>query len=122
VAPGVAENALKHLLAVAGSHGKRHGVHRAAGKTLVARGLKQERRYLFVLDGSKALHAAVEKVFGDNAEVQRWRNSSGNCSGSIPAPHAAWSRDGRNPHPPSLGRGAAISFLSDIHDCLWPEA
>jgi transposase-like protein len=37
----------------------------------VARGLDPQRRYLFVLDGSKALRAAVEKVFGARAEVQR---------------------------------------------------
>jgi len=36
----------------------------------VARGLSIERRYLFVLDGSKALLAAVEKVFGNN---KRWQ-------------------------------------------------
>lgn len=38
---------------------------------LVARGLNPERRYLFVIDGAKALRAAIERVFGDRAEVQR---------------------------------------------------
>jgi putative transposase len=38
---------------------------------LVARGLKQERRYLFVIDGAKALRAGIERVFGSRAEVQR---------------------------------------------------
>src|SRR6516162_659615 len=38
---------------------------------LVARGLSTERRYLFVIDGAKALRAAIERVFGDRAEVQR---------------------------------------------------
>lgn len=33
--------------------------------------MNPERRYLFVLDGSKALRAAVEKVFGSNSAVQR---------------------------------------------------
>ena len=37
----------------------------------MARGLNPERRYLFVIDGAKALRAAIERVFGDRAEVQR---------------------------------------------------
>src|SRR6202162_2130064 len=38
---------------------------------LVARGLHPERRYLFVIDGAKALRAGIERVFGGRAEVQR---------------------------------------------------
>jgi putative transposase len=38
---------------------------------LVTRGLAPERRYLFVIDGAKALRAAIERVFGARAEVQR---------------------------------------------------
>ena len=38
---------------------------------LVARGLSTERRYLFVIDGAKALRAGIERVFGARAEVQR---------------------------------------------------
>jgi transposase-like protein len=38
---------------------------------LVARGLAPERRYLFVIDGAKALRAGIERVFGGRAEVQR---------------------------------------------------
>lgn len=38
---------------------------------LVARGLNAERRYLFVIDGAKALRAGIERVFGGRAEVQR---------------------------------------------------
>ncbi|MGB8438531.1 MAG: transposase, partial [Candidatus Acidiferrales bacterium] len=37
----------------------------------VDRGLDTQRRYLVVLDGSKALRAGVERVFGDRVEVQR---------------------------------------------------
>ena len=38
---------------------------------LVARGLNPDRRYLFVIDGAKALRAGIERVFGERAEVQR---------------------------------------------------
>jgi transposase-like protein len=38
---------------------------------LVERGLDLKRRYLVVIDGSKALRAGVEHVFGEQVEVQR---------------------------------------------------
>jgi len=38
---------------------------------LVDRGLDLKRRYLVVIDGSKALRAGVERVFGEQVEVQR---------------------------------------------------
>ena len=38
---------------------------------LVDRGLDLKQRYLVVMDGSKALRAGVERVFGDQVEVQR---------------------------------------------------
>ncbi len=36
---------------------------------LVARGLDPERRYLFVIDGAKALRAGIDRVFGQRAEI-----------------------------------------------------
>lgn len=38
---------------------------------LIARGLKKDEPFLFVLDGSKALKCAVRKVFGERFPVQR---------------------------------------------------
>ena len=38
---------------------------------MIRRGLPDDQRYLFALDGSKALHKAVTSVFGDNAVIQR---------------------------------------------------
>lgn len=37
-------------------------------------GLPTERKYLFVIDGAKALRAAIEEVFGAEQPVQRCRN------------------------------------------------
>jgi transposase-like protein len=71
VALGVAENGSKHLLGLWQGATENATVCTALLEDLVARGLNQERRYLFVLDGSKALRAAVNKVFGARAEVQR---------------------------------------------------
>ena len=38
------------------------------------RGLPTDRRYLFVIDGAKALRAGIEEVFGADQPVQRCRN------------------------------------------------
>jgi putative transposase len=38
------------------------------------RGLPTDRKYLFIIDGFKALHTAIEEVFGREQEVQRCRN------------------------------------------------
>ena len=41
---------------------------------LVARGIRPDRRRLFVVDGAKALRSAIAQVFGAGNEVQRCRN------------------------------------------------
>jgi hypothetical protein len=41
---------------------------------LVRRGLKTDRKYLFVIDDSKALHAAIDTVFSVENPVQRCRH------------------------------------------------
>jgi len=71
VALGVDENGRKHVLGLWQGATENATVGKALLDDLVARGLDPERRYLFVLDGSKALRAAVDKVFGAQAEVQR---------------------------------------------------
>jgi putative transposase len=71
VALGLAEDGRKHVLGLWQGATENATVVKALLEDLVARGLNPERHYLFVLDGSKALRAAVEKVFGERAEVQR---------------------------------------------------
>ena len=57
---------------------------------LVRRGLKPERKYLFVLDGSKALAKAVQSVFGKRAELQRChRHKERNVLGCLPPSYQA---------------------------------
>src|SRR5713101_9311313 len=43
-------------------------------KQLVARGVKPDVKRLFVIDGAKALRAAIHRVFGSQHPVQRCRN------------------------------------------------
>ncbi len=71
VALGVEESGVKHVLGLWQGATENATVCKALLEDLVVRGVNPERRYLFVLDGSKALRAAVEKVFGSHSEVQR---------------------------------------------------
>ena len=41
---------------------------------IVTRGLDPQRRRLFIIDGSKALRAAIDEVFGNKNPIQRCRN------------------------------------------------
>ena len=55
---------------------------------LVGRGLDAGRPTLFVLDGSKALHAAVTRVWGKNAVIQRCQvHKKRNVKAHVPEKH-----------------------------------
>jgi len=73
-AVGVDSTGQKHVL------GLRHGCSENTAivtellNDLVGRGLKADRRRLFVIDGSKALRSAIDAVFGEQNPVQRCRS------------------------------------------------
>lgn len=71
VALGIEPSGQKQVLGLWQGATENTTVVKSLLEDLVARGLKQDRRYLFVIDGAKALRAAIEKVFGERAEVQR---------------------------------------------------
>ncbi len=71
VALGIATSGQKYVLGLWQGATENTTVVKSLLEDLVARGLPQDRRYLFVIDGAKALRAAIEKVFGERAEVQR---------------------------------------------------
>jgi len=71
VALGVKSSGEKQVLGVWQGATENTAVVKDLLEDLVARGLSTERQYLFVIDGAKALRAAIERVFGDRAEVQR---------------------------------------------------
>lgn len=71
VALGVDENGQKHVLGLWQGATENATVCKALLEDLGERGLNLERRYLVVIDGSKALRAAVERVVGTQAAVQR---------------------------------------------------
>ena len=74
VAVGVDEQGQKHVLGLAEGASENSQVVKGLLEELVQRGLKTGRKYLFVIDGSKALRAAIEAVFGTENPVQRCRN------------------------------------------------
>jgi putative transposase len=71
VALGIAASGEKHVLGVWQGATENTTVVKGLLEDLVDRGLDLQRRYLVVIDGSKALRAGVERVFGDRVEVQR---------------------------------------------------
>ena len=71
VALGIDTSGEKHVLGLWQGATENTTVVKELLEDLVARGLNTERRYLFVIDGAKALRAGIERVFGERAEVQR---------------------------------------------------
>jgi transposase-like protein len=71
VALGIESSGKKHVLGLWQGATENTTVVQALLEDLVARGLNPKRRYLFVIDGAKALRAGIERVFGERAEVQR---------------------------------------------------
>ncbi len=73
-AVGVDAEGRKHILGIESGATE----NAASVKRLLTRlrdhGLPTDRKYLFVIDGAKALRAAIEEVFGDDQPVQRCRN------------------------------------------------
>jgi transposase-like protein len=67
-------NGAKHVLGIAEGASENQVVVQGLLERLVERGLDPQRRYLFVIDGSKALRAAIAAVFGAAHPVQRCRH------------------------------------------------
>jgi transposase-like protein len=73
-AVGVDAGGNKHVLGIAEGASENQVVVKGLLENLVARGVKPDRKRLFVIDGSKALRAAIDAVFGTENPVQRCRH------------------------------------------------
>ena len=73
-AVGVDADGRKHVLGLCGGASENTEVTAGLLEDLVARGLRSGRRRLFVIDGAKALRAAIGRVFGSSNLVQRCRS------------------------------------------------
>lgn len=72
-AVGVDAEGNKHVLAIREGATENATVAKELLEDLVARGVKPDQKRLFVIDGSKALRAAINAVFGVQHPVQRCR-------------------------------------------------
>ncbi len=85
VAVGVDGEGRKHILGIAEGASENQEVVKGLLEEVVRRGLKTGQKYLFVIDGSKALRAAIDAVFGVQNPVQRCRNHKiDNVMGYLP--------------------------------------
>jgi len=74
VAIGVDSGGSKHVLGLREGSSENSQVATDLLQDLVERGIKPDRRRLFVMDGSKALRCAIDSVYGSDNPVQRCRN------------------------------------------------
>lgn len=72
-AVGVDVEGNKHVLGIREGATENSTVITALLEDIVARGVNPQRKMLFVIDGSKALRAAINAVFGAHQPVQRCR-------------------------------------------------
>ena len=85
VAIGVDSEGYKHVLGLRDGASENATVCTALLEDLVERGVKPDRRRLFVIDGSKALRKAIDTVYGQENPVQRCRNHKRkNVLGHVP--------------------------------------
>jgi transposase-like protein len=73
-AVGVDRAGVKHVLGLELGATENTAAVRQLFTNLREQGLPTDRKYLFVIDGAKALRAAIEEVFGADQPVQRCRN------------------------------------------------
>jgi putative transposase len=90
VALGVTDDGMKRVLGLRQGATENADVCTALLEDLVSRGLDTSRPLLFVLDGSKALHAAMTRVWGKGAVIQRCQvHKRRNVKAHVPEKHHA---------------------------------
>jgi putative transposase len=105
-AVGVDAEGNKHVLGIQEGATENAAAAKDLLQSLVERGVKPERRRLFVIDGSKALRTAINAIFGSAGLVQRCRQ---HIAGRDPRLPEGWKVPSRaSPcEPGSLGSGMA---------------
>ena len=73
VALGLDATGEKHLLGIKPGDTENAQVVKALLVDLAARGIEQDKRRLFIIDGAKALKSAIQSVYGEAALIQRCR-------------------------------------------------
>ena len=70
---GVDVTGAKHVLGVVEGATENSTVVKALLESMVERGIRSDRKRLFVIDGAKALRAGIDAVYGESNPVQRCR-------------------------------------------------
>src|SRR5438128_5724424 len=84
-AVGVDVEGRKHILGISAGATENATSVKELLTRLRDQGLPTDRKYLFVIDGAKALRSAIEEGFGDDQPVQRCRNHKlENVMGELP--------------------------------------
>ena len=92
-AVGLDDEGQKHLLGLVRGCSENAAVVKDLLNSLVDRGVDARVRRLFVIDGSKAIRAAIEQVYGEQALVQRCRaHKLRNVTERLPEPERAQTR------------------------------
>jgi putative transposase len=73
VAVGLDSLGVKHLLGIKPGDTENAAVVKALLLELVERGIEQQKKRLFIIDGAKALKSAIQSVYGEAAAIQRCR-------------------------------------------------
>lgn len=82
---GVDKAGVKHVLGISEGATENATVVKGLLADIQARGIKADRKRLFVIDGSKALRKAIDEVYGENNPVQRCRKHKiANVCGYLP--------------------------------------
>lgn len=90
---GIDHNGRKHALGIRLGATENEIVCRDLIGDLIERGLNIETKYLFVVDGSKALNRAIRATFGPDANIQRCQEHKiRNVQAYVPHKHRAWVR------------------------------
>lgn len=93
-AVGVDMEGRKHILGIQAGATENAAAVKDLLTGLRDRGLPTDRKYLFVIDGAKALRAAIEEVFGADQPVQRCRNHKlENVMQELPKEHQPQTRN-----------------------------
>jgi transposase-like protein len=84
-AVGVDIEGHKHVMGIAAGATENTAAVKGLLTGIRDRGLPTDRQYLFIIDGGKALRAAIDEVFGKDQAVQRCRNHKlENVMGELP--------------------------------------
>lgn len=90
ISVGIDEGGKKHILGLWQGATENATVCKGLLTDMVRRGLSTERRYLFTIDGSKALSKAIKDTFGADALIHRcWIHKRRNVKGYLPENYQA---------------------------------